>query len=76
MEDLSKEEERLSELVERVSTELNREIMAHGEDFEKGIENIAEIYNALQSSGVLLSNSRRLLQRVETDVKSALRVQG
>ena len=76
VEDLSKEEERLSELVERVSTELNREIMAHGEDFEKGIENIAEIYNALQSSGVLLSNSRRLLQRVETDVKSALRVQG
>lgn len=45
VEDLSKEEERLFEFVERVSTELNREIMVYGEDFEKGIENIVEIYN-------------------------------
>ena len=76
VEDLSKEEERLSELVERVSTALNREIMAHGEDFEKGMNKIAEIHDALEASGVLLSNSRRLLKRVGTDVKSALRVQG
>lgn len=76
VEELSKEEERLSELVERVSTALNREIMAHGEDFEKGMNKIAEIHDALEASGVLLSNSRRLLKRVGTDVKSALRVQG
>ena len=76
VEDLSKEEERLSELVERVSTALNKEILAHGEDFEKGMNKIAEIHDALEASGVLLSNSRRLLKRVGTDVKSALRVQG
>ena len=76
MEDLSKEEERLSELVERVSTALNKEILAHGEDFEKGMNKIAEIHDALEASGVLLSNSRRLLKRVGADVKSALRVQG
>ena len=76
VEDLSKEEERLSELVERVSTALNKEILAHGEDFEKGMNKIAEIHDALEASGVLLSNSRRLLKRVGADVKSALRVQG
>ena len=76
VEDLSKEEERLSELVERVSTALNKEILAHGEDFEKGMNKIAEIHDALEASGVLLNNSRRLLKRVGADVKSALRVQG
>ena len=76
VEDLSKEEERLSELVENVSSALNREILAHGEDFEKGMVSIAEIYDTLESVGVIVKNSRRSLQRVGTDVKSALRVQG
>ena len=76
VEDLSKEEERLSELVESVSSALNKEILAHGEDFEKGMVSIAEIYDTLESVGVIVKNSRRSLQRVGTDVKSALRVQG
>lgn len=76
VEDLSKEEERLSELADRVSSALNREIIAHGEDFEKGMENITKIYDTLEAAGVLLKNSRRSLQRVGSDVKSALRVQG
>ena len=71
VEDLSKEEERLSELVERVSTALNKEILAHGEDFEKGMNKIAEIHDALEASGVLLNNSRRLLKRVGAEIGRA-----
>lgn len=75
VEDLSKEEERLSELVERVSSALNKEILAHADDFEEGMKNMTEVYDKLESSCVVLSNAQRLLQRIGGDVSSALHVQ-
>jgi len=75
VEDLSKEEERLSELVERVSSALNKEILAHADDFEEGMKNMTEVYDKLESSSVVLSNAQRLLKRIGGDVSSALHVQ-
>ena len=74
VEDLSKEEERLSDLADRVSSALNKEILAHGSDFEAGMSKIAAINGCLEESRIVMSNSRRLLQRVGADVKSAMRV--
>jgi len=74
VEDLSKEEERLSDLADRVSSALNKEILAHGSDFEAGMTKIAAINGCLEESRIVMSNSRRLLQRIGADVKSAMRV--
>jgi len=74
VENLSQEEERLADLVDRVSSALNREILAHGDDFVAGMTKIAEINGCLEESRVVMSNSRRLLQRIGADVKSAMRV--
>ena len=43
-------------------------------DFEAGMTKIAAINGCLEESRIVMSNSRRLLQRIGADVKSAMRV--
>ena len=74
MEVLQKEEDRLSLVVEVVSTRLSKQVLDHYGDFVQGMNNITELTNNLEQSFVIVKNGRRNLSSARESVAGALHV--
>jgi hypothetical protein len=55
---LLKEEEKLSDVVEVVSSRLSKQVLDHYGDFVQGMNNITELTNNLEQSFVVVTNGR------------------
>ena len=73
-EDVEKEEERLREIVEIVSSNLSKQVLDRYEDFVSGMNVISNLAHNLNTSGVVVKNGRRVLARAQGDVASALKI--
>ena len=71
---LQKEEEKLSLMVETVSTRLSKQVLDHYGDFVQGMNNITELTSTLEQSFVIVKNGRRNLSSARESVAGALRV--
>ena len=71
---LHKQEERLSNQVEAVSTKLAKDVNEHYEDFVQGMRNITELTDGLEQSFVIVKNGRRNLSFARESVGRAMRV--
>ena len=71
---LQKEEERLSLVVEAVSTRLSKQVLDHYGDFVQGMNNVTELTNNLEQSFVIVKNGRRNLSSARESVAGALHV--
>ena len=59
MDVLHKQEERLSNQVEAVSTKIAKDVNEHYGDFVQGMRNITELTDGLEQSFVIVNNGRR-----------------
>ena len=71
---LHKQEERLSNQVEAVSTKIAKDVNEHYEDFVQGMRNITELTDGLEQSFVIVKNGRRNLSFARESVGRAMRV--
>ena len=71
---LHKQEERLSNQVEAVSTKLAKDVNEHYEDFVQGMRNITELTDGLEQSFVTVKNGRRNISFARESVGRAMRV--
>lgn len=71
---LHKQEERLSNQVEAVSTKLAKDVNEHYEDFVQGMQNITELTDGLEQSFVIVKNGRRNISFARESVGRAMRV--
>ena len=71
---LHKQEERLSNQVEAVSTKIAKDVNEHYEDFVQGMRNITELTDGLEQSFVIVNNGRRNISFARESVGRAMRV--
>ena len=64
----------LRHYIEAVSSKLAKQVLDHYGDFVQGMNNITALHNTLDTSGVILKNGRRYLNRAKANVGAALTI--